>query len=811
MIDLYRLCEELKQEGSVLWRDAAGSIRTLYGSLCRPAGRSRELLEGWREQFRTLYGSVSTNLSSNRKLDPAALLARYGITDVPETDRAEAVQTLFFAVQTYFSLLIKAIAWEILREDGEDAPPEREALILGTFARRYGVVNYAQADWFCWPLFQLKQGAGAVLEQILSCAAAYRVPAPGDRPSDQIKRIYETVIPRELRRALGEFYTPDWLAEAVMGRALAESGQDVRTAVLADPTCGSGTFLLQAIARKRESGCTLEEILSTVWGLDVNPLAVLTAKTNCLLALRDLLDGRRETVLPVWQADVLRLREPAGEPSGVAFSTSPAAAARDQALRDHRAAQALPRADLAAGNPPWVNWEYLPESCRADSRRLWAEYGLLSAKGVGRSFSKEDLSVLITYVVLDRLVKGGGVLAFVIRQGAFKSAQNGAAFRRFVLRGREPVKVLGAEDLSRLRVFEDAAAGTAVLYARKGEETAYPVPYDVWERIKGKSRPFDAHLRLEEVLAQVRVTRQWAAPAAEEDPASVWITAGQEALDASRRVLGVNGYRARTGIFTGGANAVYWLKVRGAEGDMLTVSNLVGRAKRRCEEITAQVEKDYVYPLVRGGDLQKWKVSYNAYLLCPHTAETKIRPVPQDRLQAHAPGTFRYLSHFRPVLDGRRGFAGWEKFIQEQAFHALLRVGSYTFSPYKVAWRYIASEFICSVIGSVDDPWLGERLLMPNEKLMYVSTESEEEAYYLCGVLSSALVAECVKSFMAPTSISTHVLNKLYIPPYDAGEPLHAEIARVCKAGHGAVDITPWAAGIDRLAEELYGLRKGSI
>ena len=137
-----------------------------------------------------------------------------------------------------------------------------------------------------------------------------------------------------------------------------------------------------------------------------------------------------------------------------------------------------------------------------------------------------------------------------------------------------------------------------------------------------------------------------------------------------------------------------------------------------------------------------------------------------------------------------------------------MRVGAYTFSPYKVVWRYIASEFICAVISSVDDPWLGERLLLPNEKLMYVSTEDEGEAYYLCGLLSSAPVAGCVKSYMTPISISAHVLNKLYIPPYDRSDPLHAEIARVCKAGHEAEDPAPYAAEADRLSEELYGRRR---
>ncbi len=801
MIDLYRLCEDLRED-SPLRTSAAQAVSELYALLNDPSGGTRDLTAGWREAFRTLYGDVSTNLSSNRKLDQEARLARYGITGVPEPERAETVQTLFFAVQTYFSLLVKAAAWDALGE--EDAG--WEPLLLGTFASRRGAVNYGQADWFCWPLFELERGGRETLEGVLSSLAAYHVPFRRVGRPDCIKLLYEAVIPRELRRALGEFYTPDWLAEEAVGRAL--EGLDVETAVLTDPTCGSGTFLLQAIARKRERGCGLSEILSTVYGLDVNPLAVLAAKTNYLLAVLDLLDGRQEIVLPVWQADVLRLGQPVEEPSGADFRTAPAAAVRDQTLRDWRAAQNVPRADLAAGNPPWVNWEYLPESYRADSRHLWAEYGLMSAKGLGRSFSKEDISTLVTYVVLDKLVREGGVLAFVIRQGMFKSARNGAAFRRFRLRDGEPFRALLVEDLSRLRVFGDAAAGTAVLYARKGAETVYPVPYDLWERPKSRSRPFSPGVRLEEALAQVRITRQWAVPAAEDDPASVWITAEREALDASRRVLGTNGYRARTGIFTGGANAVYWLNIQDAAPETVTVSNLVGRAKRRCGEVTAEVEKDYVYPLVKGGGLRKWRAVYDAYLLCPHTAETKIWPVPQEKLRKDAPRTFAYLSHFRPTLDSRNGFAGWEKFIQQREFHALLRVGAYTFSPYKVVWRYIASEFICAVISSVDDPWLGERLLLPNEKLMYVSTEDEGEAYYLCGLLSSAPVAGCVKSYMTPTSISAHVLNKLYIPPYDRSDPLHAEIARVCKAGHEAEDPAPYAAEADRLSEELYGRRR---
>ena len=121
------------------------------------------------------------------------------------------------------------------------------------------------------------------------------------------------------------------------------------------------------------------------------------------------------------------------------------------------------------------------------------------------------------------------------------------------------------------------------------------------------------------------------------------------------------------------------------------------------------------------------------------------------------PDGMLYLARFRDLLETRKGFAGWERAIQERYFYALLRVGPYTFSRYKVAWRYIARSFITAVIAPMQDPYLGETLPLPNEKVVYVGTDCREEAYYLCGILSSAPVRCCVTCYMNPTSISAHV------------------------------------------------------
>ena len=141
-------------------------------------------------------------------------------------------------------------------------------------------------------------------------------------------------------------------------------------------------------------------------------------------------------------------------------------------------------------------------------------------------------------------------------------------------------------------------------------------------------------------------------------------------------------------------------------------------------------------------------------------------------------------------------------------------MGAYTFAPYKVAWRYIARSFITAVVSTVRDPVLGEKLYLPNEKVVYVGLEDEGEAYYLCGVLSSAPIRFCVQCYMSPISISAHVLDKLNIPPYCAENPLHREIGDLCRMGHRTQDpknLQTLQSRLDRAAGVLYGMGEGTV
>ena len=65
---------------------------------------------------------------------------------------------------------------------------------------------------------------------------------------DVLKDLYQELVHPEVRKLLGEFYTPDWLAEKMVIETL---DADPLKSVL-DPACGSGTFLFKTIKFKIE-------------------------------------------------------------------------------------------------------------------------------------------------------------------------------------------------------------------------------------------------------------------------------------------------------------------------------------------------------------------------------------------------------------------------------------------------------------------------------------------------------------------------------------------------------------------------------
>jgi hypothetical protein len=221
--------------------------------------------------------------------------------------------------------------------------------------------------------------------------------------------------------------------------------------------------------------------------------------------------------------------------------------------------------DYIVGNPPWVNWEHLPDGYRQAIKPIWERYGLFPHGGMDTILGKgkKDISMLMTFTVTDGLLRAGGKLGFVITQSVFKTAGAGQGFRQFRIpqpNGKfVPLRVLHVDDMVALQPFEGASNRTTVMVLEKGEPTTYPVPYTVWRKVRGARFTYDS--TLEEVISATKRLRFIAEPVDPNDPTSPWLTARPKAIKAVRKVLGKSDYVAHAGAYTGGANAVYWVNI----------------------------------------------------------------------------------------------------------------------------------------------------------------------------------------------------------------------------------------------------------
>ncbi|MGQ9468204.1 MAG: DNA methyltransferase, partial [Anaerolineae bacterium] len=338
--------ENLSRDFSLEQLRTQNILRGLYQALNAALAGQNGLVVSLFEQWRLFFSEAIdySEAFGGRKLEPLKKwVRRAGLTIA---DAAEG-ERFFFALHTYFALLVKLLAWlalsrhmgvklgapsfaDLATADGETLRRRLHEMESGGIFRTYGIANLLEGDFFSWYLHAWNDDLEKAIREILKRLDEYdptTLSLIPEETRDLFKKLYHYLLPREVRHNLGEYYTPDWLARRLLVQVDHEffSGDPrrnekrLRERLLGtrflDPACGSGTFLLLIIARMRELAqalfvqeeALLEAILKNVVGFDLNPLAVLTARVNYLLAIADLLEHRRgEITVPIYLADSVR-------------------------------------------------------------------------------------------------------------------------------------------------------------------------------------------------------------------------------------------------------------------------------------------------------------------------------------------------------------------------------------------------------------------------------------------------------------------------------------------------------------------------
>ncbi|MCY4619145.1 MAG: N-6 DNA methylase [Chloroflexi bacterium] len=253
-------------------------------------------------------------IALKRDLWRSLLAAALGqvVEEEPDLDR-------LFVRHTYLSVVVGLAvqaAFGIKIEANANSDPV--ALLGGQlFVDQTGVSGVVESDFFTWPAEEGPAEVGGD-EWIRDLAKRIGWFDWSQAESDIARILYESVIPADDRRRLGEYYTPDWLAREIVDAVVTDP---LNQRVL-DPACGSGSFIFAAVrkyltaakAEGRTSAQAIGGLLDHVSGIDVHPVAVHLARATWTLAARDALEGAvaegkpANATVPVYLGDSLQLR-----------------------------------------------------------------------------------------------------------------------------------------------------------------------------------------------------------------------------------------------------------------------------------------------------------------------------------------------------------------------------------------------------------------------------------------------------------------------------------------------------------------------
>lgn len=231
---------------------------------------------------------------------------------------------------------------------------------------------------------------------------------------------------------------------------------------------------------------------------------------------------------------------------------------------------------------------------------------------------------------------------------------------------------------------------------------------------------------------------------------------GDDLIEEGTSILKPSFYTARQGVNTLGANGIFIFKKKPPFNSKL------------------------LKPLLKSSDIDPFSYTPSYKILFPYI---NGKPIEEDVLKREYPEAYNYLETFKEKLENRKS-----RFIKK-CWYSLFGVGTYTCRQYKVVWRGLgAKELMAAVTEDV----------IPNQAMnCYISTESVEEAHYICGIMNSdmfksqlkMLNEEGAKSFAQPNTI-----NKIFIPEFHRKNPLHMKISRGSMDLHNAYNETEYKA-----------------
>ena len=858
---------------SIITQNSISYLYNLLDANINKNTRVQTLYKEWCRIFGRIYEKQETDFVKHA----TAINQIYPISRLDTN--ADVVKALF-VIQTYYSIIIKLLIQnlfvslkmpfskiDVLKDVGD-----LRSLFYGKkdLFNDY-IDNFFEIHFFEW--FTMIESIDLkFINDIILELDKYETTTSVIKPeavSDVLKKTYESLMPKDLRHLMGEYYTVEWLVDFTIEKSDYSIGLD--ESVL-DPTCGSCVFLTHLIKLYKDKYSSvlshneiIKKIIKNFVGFDINPIAVLQGKGNYILSLGDITQLEGSITIPVYMCDSIMVptvhaKQKKGTnrfviQTAVGSFEIPVLGERAKndlylrrlsscILSDYKTHEEFisvlnkidgveipdnlinvsrtlfnklqslhlsgkdgfwpiilknsfaplfcqQEFDYIMGNPPWIAWKAMSESYRDLSLDIWLSYGIFEKNSYDKITSHDDFAMAVTYVTIDHYLKEKGQACFVLPQTFVKSLKGGEGFRKFEITRdgqKKPLCIESIYDMLLVNPFKGIASNkTSIYYFRKSEKMVYPMDkYYVCSISKGMT--INNNDIYESVKDKLLYESKQARPI-NDNLRSPWLTLSKDRMDALTPFLGNSDYRGRKGIEPCGAKGVYLVNIVGSKKNLVEINNIAERSRLEVKCIPGLVEPDLLYPMVGGRNFEKWGVNNYIYMIVPHysTGQSIYKGVPESDMRTKFPNLYDWLyTNFHDLLLETR-IRNAKRFV-EGAFpwYRLDNIGDYTFKPYKVLWKEQSKAMDCCVVSSINDEYLGEKLVLSDSKVLSVSFDDMDEAYYVCGVLNSKNIEEIIQGYTINTNRGIDVVDNIRIPHFDKDNEIHKLISENSQKAHNA-------------------------
>lgn len=277
------------------------NIKTIYNELyfnlndLNGSTRVRTLYKEWDRVFGTMYGEDDEATSFTEV--SSVIKEIYGYDDAVVIDS----KVYLFALQTFFNMFLKLLIYSFLAQLVSPTfkveiltKPQIDKLFDGELNKYESLVsNFFESHFMEWFTYTCSENNfdTKVINEILEVVNQFDLSTYILKPEeiqDILQEVYMELIPAEMRHLMGEYFSPDWIVEHALDM-VGYDGEINKT--LIDPTAGSGTFLTHSIKRiiKQAGGKLsrddIDQITHNIIGFDINPISVVSAKANYILAV----------------------------------------------------------------------------------------------------------------------------------------------------------------------------------------------------------------------------------------------------------------------------------------------------------------------------------------------------------------------------------------------------------------------------------------------------------------------------------------------------------------------------------------------